>query len=216
MKIVVGGSVLLLACSSSRMPPGTDSNTCASGSGGCGLVVPWVVLPGVPTTLSPGVTIESVQLKISSLRVIGDADPGDPRTTQASFTVAWDSMQTPPDILFGAAPSGLYSFVAMSIDGALVDDSYLITGHAVANGTTYPFTIHDRFALSVNLTTSTELDPGSNAKLPVQIDLGHCVGAVDWNLVHIDNNVLNLDTDDEWIPTFRQKLIESFSIAPEH
>src|SRR5205823_11889418 len=118
-------------------------------------------------------------------RVIGDDEPGGRRTTEASFTVTWAAQQTPPAIVFGTAPSGLYSFVSMSIDGALVDDSYLITGHAIANGTMLPFTIHDRFALSVNLNTSTQLDPGSNAHLPMQVDLEHCVGAVDWNLVHI-------------------------------
>ena len=107
--------------------------------------------------------------------------------------------------------------MSIAIDGALIDDSYLITGHAQVNGTTYPFTkIHDRFTLNVGLGTTTQLDPGSNAKLPLNLDLSHCVGAVDWNLVHLENNVLNLDTDDEWIPTFRQKLIESFSIGQDH
>jgi hypothetical protein len=201
---------LLAGCGHS-VSPGPDTNTCTSGSG-CGLFVPWRVNPDIPSTLATGATIESATFRMSSLRVIGDAGASDPSTTQQSFAVTWDGTQAPVPVAFSTAPSGLYSKVSLAIDGAFVNDSYLITGHAVSNGTTYSYTIHDAFALSVDLSANAQLDPGGATSIPIKIDLASCIGAVDWNLVHLDNGVLNLDTDDDWLPFFRQLLISSFSI----
>ena len=209
---------LLVGCGHAK-PPGPDSNTCASGSG-CGLFVPWNVNPDVPGTLPTGVTIESATFRMSSLRVIGDAGASDPRTTQQSFTIAWDSTQKPAPITFSMAPSGLYSKVSFSIDGAIVADSYVITGHAnvSSNGFctggagVYAYTIHDAFVLSVDLSANAELDPGTAISLPIKLDLASCIAAVDWDKVDCDSGKLNLDTNDTWLGVFRQLLIASFSI----
>jgi hypothetical protein len=211
MKVALASIALLVGCSHGHSI-GADSNTCSATSG-CGLYIPWSVHPDVPSTLVPGVSIDSATFQMYTLRVIGDNAPGDDRTTAQGLVVSWSQGVQPQPVPFASAPSGLYSQLTLQIDGGSTQDSYLITGQAMVGTTMYPFTIHDRFALSVSLDTRTQLDPGGYQALPVQVDLAHCVGAIDWTLVHIDNNVLNLDTDDEWIPVFRQKLIESFSIS---
>ena len=208
--VVIVCGALLVGCGHS-VSPAPDTNTCTSGSG-CGLFVPWIVNPDIPSTLTNGTTIDTATFRISSLRVIGDAGASDPNTTQQSFAVAWDGTHAPVPVAFSTAPSGLYSKVSLAIDGALINDSYLITGHAQSNGMTYPYTVHDAFMLSVDLSANAQLDPGGATSIPIKIDLAACIGAVDWNLVHLDNGVLNLDTDDDWIPVFRQLLIASFSI----
>ena len=79
-------------------------------------MLPWNVTPDIPSTLSGNTTIESATFRISSLRVIGDADPGDPRTTQASFVVQWGSELEPQAIVFNTAPSGLSLLVRVDRD----------------------------------------------------------------------------------------------------
>jgi hypothetical protein len=210
MKIGLASIALLVGCSHGRST-GADSNTC-TGAAGCGLSVPWLVHPDVPSNLAPTVTIETATFMINTLDLIGDTGP----VTAQGITVSWAQGTQPTPVPFANAPSGLYSKVTLQVDGQFMSaDSYTITGHAVANGTMYPYTIHDRFALSVSLDTTAHLDPGTLQPVPIEVDLTKCVGLVDWNLVHVDNNVLNLDTDDDWIPVFRQLLIASFSVQLE-
>lgn len=206
---------LLVGCS--HAPTVTpDSSTGADGSSGSrGLFVAWRISPQVPGVINNVATVESVAFRVSTLRVIGDAGPGDPRTTQSSLLLGWNQSMEPGKVAFASAPSGLYSKVAAQIDGQLIDDSYLIAGHVTVAGTRYPFVIRDRFAVNVSLNITSQLEPGGEADVPIAIDLNHCVGAIDWTLVHNDAGVLQLDTDDDWIPQFRQKLVESFSVAGE-
>jgi hypothetical protein len=94
-----------------------------SGDGGLsGIELQWSSAPsGWPSTVD-GVTLERARFLMSSLRVVGDAGPGDPRTTQSAMELgfAWPSTdQRPTTITFDAAPTGLYSQVAIVFDGGI-------------------------------------------------------------------------------------------------
>jgi hypothetical protein len=214
MKVVVLLLVIPLVGCAGHHTAGTDSNT-----GKTELFVPWSIQPSIPNGVT-GVggivaNVDNVTLNILDLRVIGDAGPGDPRTTEPALVLDWSPIGPPDKVEFSSAPAGLYSKVTLSVDGAQIADSYLIAGTVNVAGTTYPFTIHDRFSISVSLDIAIQLDPGKDADVVIQIDLNHCVGAVDWTMVHNDSGVLNLDTDDFWIDTFRQLLLQSFSVKPD-
>ena len=115
IRCVVVAGVLLGCHSDDTVVPPEDST-----SGASGLVVHWSSAPTTwPGDLGGGITIESARFKIDSVRVIGDAGPGDPRTTATQFEARWNQETAPADNVFDDAPPGLYSQISLSIDGHL-------------------------------------------------------------------------------------------------
>src|SRR5512139_998511 len=99
--VVVAG--LLSACH------GDDTGVPDAPPGGSAdMTVAWESRPGAwPGVIQDGVTIDSARFAFDSLRVIGDAGPGDPRTTARSFEVRWEKDRDPPTtIMFADAPTG--------------------------------------------------------------------------------------------------------------
>ena len=178
-----------------------------------GLVVEWSSQPTpVPGDLGDGVTLERARFAFDSLRVIGDAGPGDPRTTASGFEVRWDDTSRPEAILFTEAPTGLYSQVSLQIDGHLVDDSYELRGRVFLNGTDWEYRIEDKNPLGLTVQIDETLIPGDQAIVRLRINFKHAIDAIDFELLDIDEGRLELDESDTQMPGFRQKLVESFEI----
>src|SRR5262245_30058678 len=71
--------------------------------GPTGLTVAWSSTPsGWPSTTDI-VTLERARFAVSSLRVLGDAGPGDPRTTSTRLDVRWERDVAPGEIEFNDA-----------------------------------------------------------------------------------------------------------------
>ncbi len=200
---------LLCACHTSQMnvPDGGDDGH--DGGNGTGLSVTFSIKPMIPGDIGNGVTVDEVVFKMSTLQITGDAASV---STPAEIDLAWRTETQPDSIHFASAPTGVYSKLSMRIDGQLTDNSYWINGHATVNGTTYPFKIYDRDYLQVALYPDTELQPGGNAQIGVEIAIADALGIVDWTKVSIDDGTLVIDTFDSWMPTFRQKMTESFQL----
>ena len=215
MQAVVRSALLVgLACACHGSAPSTPDATQGSGDGGpgAGLYVHWWTDPYIPGSVGNDATVSSATFRLTSLRVIGDADPGDSRTTWSDFTVHWDSDSRPHTISFPDAPTGLYSKVALAIDGQLVEPSYEIFGTANLSGTVKPFRIHDLGALDIALDTSQTISPGTAVDITVHIDFSSALGSVNWSALPTDDGYLDLDTLDPQMPTFRQQLTQSFHI----
>jgi hypothetical protein len=174
-----------------------------------GLHVNWLIKPSVPGTIS-NATVETVVFKLATLRVTGDAGS---ISTPASVDLHWEENEEPKPVDFAAAPSGLYSKLALRIDGQLLDNSYWILGHVTVNGTVYPFKIYDRDYLDIPLAIAASLAPGHGANVVVRVRLDQAVGAIDWTKIDNENGTLVLDTLDAWMPTFRQKLVDAFEVV---
>lgn len=179
-----------------------------------GLVVRWASTPTTwPADLGSGVTIDRARFKIDSLRVVGDAGPGDPRTTATSFEIRWDSETHPSDLVFEQAPPGVYSLVALSIDAHLVDAAFEIRGHVFVENTEWEYRIEDDAPLGFSVGIDARLAPGGRADVRIRIDFAHALDAVDFrNLPTVDGH-LELNSYDSQMPTFRRTLIESFQAA---
>ena len=189
-----------------------DSMPTGDGSLQSGLHLSWSIRPQVPGGTTNNATIDDVGFKIPNLHVTGDAASV---TAPGETDLYWNASKEPSPIDFATAPTGLYSKVSFRIDGQLLDNSYWVNGHVQLNGTTYPFKIYDRYYLDVSVQVDCNLSPGQVANLPIRAELDHAIDAIDWSLVDNDNGTLLLDTDDAWIPVFRQKLAESFVIGDQ-
>lgn len=204
-KLLVGAAVAACHTSGSATPDGsTDGSTLPNG-----LSVLWTTKTPIPGEVKSDLTVTNMLFRVQNLRVIGDAGPGDTRTSKDTFQLAWSDASKPSTLVFGDAPSGLYSKLVVLADGNLIDYSYEIDGSVRVSDTTYQFKIHDRSPLAVSLDTQCNLDPGKGAGLEVTLDLQQALDSLDWQSIHNDDGVLELDTFDSQMSNFRDKMMDA-------
>jgi len=210
---------LLAACGSSphASPDASTTGSGDSGSGGGtgGFFVHGWSDPKLPGAVGNNATVTDADFWLTSLRVIGDADPGDDRTTADPGHIYWsDEGSGPPAVHFADAPSGLYSKVAVALDGLVVDSSYDIKGSVdFGSAGTKSFHIHDLAPMNISLDINNTLQPGSEVDVTIHIDFTAAIGVVDFSSLDTDDGALDLDTLDSQMPAFRTALQNSFSIA---
>jgi hypothetical protein len=191
-----------------------DTDTPDAPVGTSGIKVHWSSQPAQ----WPG-TIDTVQLdratfRIDSLRVIGDAGPGDPRTTADTIMVEWKDDAQPQDIDFADAPIGLYSQLALMVDGDEFDsgkDAYEIRGRVTVGSNDYELRINDADPLPINLSIDQMLRPGAVTTIDIDIDIGHALTGLDFQTIPLEDGRFEIDQDSTGIiEGFRDKLVESF------
>ncbi len=166
----------------------------------------------IPGNLQDWLTLDSAEFNFDNLRVIGDAGPGDPRTTATSFQLRWDTTTTPPPIDFPDAPSGLYSKVSLQIDGLVVNASYRLKGKVNLNGTWNAYDVEDHDALSLSLDIDRTLAPGGTATIGLLVNFEDALSGVDYTMLPFDDGALQLETGSPQMTTFRTKLTAGISI----
>jgi hypothetical protein len=197
--------------------PGCDTGDTVgpadAATGARGLVVEWSSVPEPwPGQLPGGVTLERAILSVDSLRVVGDAGPGDPRTTANDLVVRWDDNSVPDASVFESAPVGLYSQLSLRLDGGVSSSSIELRGTVALGGNAYEFHIEDTEALSVNLSIDRTLQPGAPVTLRMRVDFASAIAGLDFAAFDEDSGRLELDTGDAQMALFRQRLVTGFSI----
>ena len=178
-----------------------------------GLLVSWKATPPLPGTLKTDLTVTSATFHISRLQVVGDS--GQPMTT-APFAIAWsaETAGDPPTIGFPSAPGGLYSQITIEMQ-AVGMVSYEITGTVKVGAVTKPYRIHDSADVDIDITGySVAFAPGTDATLPIKIDLKPPVESVDFAMVQDMNGTLDVGPSDPQISLLRSKLDAAFKRGP--
>lgn len=175
---------------------------------GPGLSVRWATEPVViPGEIGGDITVSRLLFRVANLRMIGDAGPGDTRTSVDSIQLGWSAETVPATVRFGDAPTGLYSRIILLADGNQVAYSYEIAGIVKLDNVSTPFTIHDRSSLAISLETSTTLDPGKSAALTVKARIDQALQSLDFHeLAHVDGGLV-LDTNDPAMGNFRNRMM---------
>ena len=185
--------------------------------GDSGLVVEWSSSPAAWPSTTNNVTLTRARFGLKSLRVVGDAGPGDPRTTASALEMgfAWSGAEErPSSIPFDEAPPGLYSQVALVFDSLTSDsDAYELRGEIELGGDDYEFRIEDSRPLTFNVAIDEMLSPGEQATIMLRINFTHALDSIDWSNVDTNDGRKELDDGDSQMSTFRAKLIESFEIV---
>jgi hypothetical protein len=202
---------LLVGCHTSD--PATPDAPPIDGHGPPGLHVTWESEPATyPGNLEDWLTVKSVDLTAESLRVIGDAGPGDPRTTKAAFQLRWDKDDSPQPIDFVDAPTGLYSKLSLQLDGYTLLPSLEIEGQVVLAGVTLDFEVEDRNAVPVSLDCDRMLQPGGSAVLAVKLRLHDALTSIDWESLPVHDGKIELETGNPQLDDFVEKFGRAFSI----
>src|SRR3954471_14891262 len=89
----------LVACHTSD--PGTPDGGSDGSSGAAGMHVVWSSNPASwPGAIDTDIQLDSATFLFDNLKVIGDAGPGDNRTSMDAFQLHWDDMTVPMTIDF--------------------------------------------------------------------------------------------------------------------
>jgi len=207
--------VFLVGCNGTS--GGHDGGEPDTPMGPPGLNVAWSARPStIPGAVTDKIMITSATFRPQILRVIGDAGPGDTRTTQLAFELAWSSSKTPATINFPSAPTGLYSEILVEIDGLFINYSYELKGtvHRDSDNKTWDFYIHDRNNLEVSITSlGVTLDPGAAVTIPIRVDFEHALTSINYDQLTVSGTTLELDTSDSQMDNFRSALAESFRVS---
>jgi hypothetical protein len=193
--------------------PTGDGNPGSDGSDR-GVVITWsttpATIPGSAGTDDGDVlTIDSAMFTVETLEIIGDA--GDGSDTRTALVLDWGSDgSVPASVHLPSAPPGMYSKLSLHVDGALVGDSYTITGTATIAGIVTPFEIHDQDDLSVTIDVYGTLGPTDTLTLPIAIDLARALRTIDYEELAVTAGKLELTTDDDQMDSFRDQLRDSF------
>lgn len=174
------------------------------------MTIEWASQPAAwPGVVKDGVTVDGARFAFDSLRVIGDAGPGDPRTTARMFEVRWEEDRDPPaTIEFTDAPAGLYSQLALQIDGHLMNYSYEIRGTAQLDGNDIEYRIEDAGPLAVTLSIDKMKSAGAPVALRIDVDFVHLINSLDFSKLQNDGG--HLEPTPAGMVEVRKKLIESF------
>jgi hypothetical protein len=156
--------------------------------------------------------VTSATFNISRLQVIGDS--GQPRTS--AFPIAWsgETFGDPPTIGFSSAPGGLYSQVTIEMQQVGMA-SYEIRGTVKVGPTTKPFHIRDTAEVTIDITGyNVPFSPGSDAILPIKVDLRPPIESVDFAIVQDMNGTLEMGPTDPQMSELRDKLDDAFKRGP--
>lgn len=200
----VAGVCLLTGCPAM---PGDEPDADLPGQG---LRFAFLTEPQVPEDL--GGTFD-LQLTYASLRwrdfrAIGDAAPGDFRTTAAELDLEWAQDVVPAPLVFDSAPPGVYSTVQARVE------HYSVAGTVVVDTEPEPFEIVDSPALPVVLSLdSLVLEAGQEAQVDLLFSLESLVEWIDWEQVAPDTDgVRRIDENHSLTPALRGELADAFGV----
>ena len=182
------------------------------------LHVTWNPLPDViPGSAGSNITITDAEFGVESLRVVGDAGPGDPRTFVQNLDLNWDADDKPDPITFANAPPGLYSRMEwlLATSNQLREDNPLyafeIEGTVEIDDNTEQFRIRESAQLPIAFEVQANLQPPSDATVAVRVDLIRIVTAVNYRDLPIVEGERLLAPGDPQMSGIRQKVVEAFS-----
>src|SRR5262249_20981845 len=217
--IAVGLVAAALGCSSSAPgdvdggvadgPSGIDSGAGdIDGPAGVGLEIDFVAAPPLPNVAS-GVSVDECRVWLRDLRVIGDAAPGDSRTSLAQLELDFEPGRNPPGVLFPQAPPGHYSQLAARLGRSDGSNSFQIRATVTGGGQTYELEIRDDTPADISVALSVRVENQAVA-VPSALALS-LLGSIAWSTApHDDNNRIELDGTSPITATVRAALVAGF------
>jgi hypothetical protein len=170
-----------VACSSDSTMP--DAATADASTGG--LTIELVAKGGVPQMPQATVEITRLVIGMKTIRAIGDAAPGDMRTTRTDLELEWRDNLMPVPHLFPMAPPGVYSTVELRVGDSTKSAAAIdIVGRATRGGNLVPFEIESQTSeVPISIAVSTVLTPRTIATTTIEVDVAALVEDIVWDSV---------------------------------
>lgn len=203
---------MLLGCGPGGIGPQDDTPVDDAPIGPHGLILEWSSSPSDILSEVNGVTLKEARFALDTLRVVGDAGPGDLRTTKMGLDLRWNKDVEPGDVTFDNAPTGLYSQVALDFDGG-TNESFRIEGTVVINSNTEAFKLESDNPVTFNIPIDVMVSPGMMSTIKLRVNFTHAFDSLDWATLDISDGKRELSDGDAQMSLFRTKLIESFEIV---
>lgn len=139
---------------------------------------------------TPDVEITRVVIGATTIRAIGDAAPGDVRTTRPEYVFEWRDNLSPIPFLYDDAPPGHYSSVELAINNSRISTEAIgIIGRARRAGNLVPFEISNRESeIPIAIAINTVLDPRKIAVVMIEVDVASLVANIDWASVPLTSD----------------------------
>jgi hypothetical protein len=206
-------------------PPGADSGADPGDDGGgpgedgatgqAGLILEFRSTPPVPADLGGewDAELEEVRFDLRNVRAVGDAAPGDERTSREELRLDWrdgeddDGRSDPVQVVFNQAPPGLYSYVLAQVD------DYRISGTCEVTDSEYDYDIDDQPS-SLDITIELgglNLEPGTTRTVVIDVSVASAVVDTDWAAVEPEDGELEIDHESDQIEAIRQRVVAGFS-----
>lgn len=200
---------------SGTAPGGPDGGREAdAGVVSTGLAFSWSAVPTPPADVEDDLELTDVQFRLRAIRAVGDAAPGDERTTRDSLNIRWAEDDEPSVLSFENAPPGFYSQFEFRIDGGGGDESVAFKGRVRINGTWEDFQIDDERVSGVSLSLQDlQLAAGENQTVEIIFDLKDAFDSIEWENAPIDDGKRTIEADDAQLDIFREKLLEKISVG---
>jgi hypothetical protein len=168
-----------------------------------GLTLRWQSTQPIPTTADDP-SVEEAELRLRSVRVIGDAASGDSATTRERVELKWSGDDIPEELRFDQAPPGKYAKIDVVLrgwDGDGGEDgegaSFEISGNVRVNGTTYRYQLEDddQLSSSLPLPGGTMLSPGGELVLEVRVNLRDVVKDLEFSSIPPQGGTISINRD---------------------
>lgn len=197
--LVLGGTLSAFLAGCPATEPSSPDGPPDDG-GTQGLTVRWHSEQDLPTSDDPSVV--EAELRLRSVRVIGDAASGDSATTRERVVLQWNREDEPEALRFDQAPPGKYAKIDVVLrgwegDGEDEDDAFQISGNVRVGGTTYRYEIEDddQLSTSLPLPTGTMLSPGGQLELEVRVNLRDVVKDLAFSSIPPREGVIRINGD---------------------
>ncbi len=198
---------------------GGDSRPDAAG-GSAGLVLELRGVPALSASLGGDFNpvLEEVRIDLENLRAVGDAAPGDSRTSRDELRLEWwgasdddggdPAHNEPVVVTFDQAPPGLYSNVFAEVK------SYRLRGEVeLADDIEREFEITDEpsteLAISIPLGGVT-LEAGETRRVVIEVSCAAAVLAVPWDQVGEEEGNLVVDAQSPYIGAVHDAMLDAF------
>jgi hypothetical protein len=207
--IIVSGLALLAACPSGGPPDQPDGGAVDS------LSIRFQTDQDLPAMTAADRRLKDAQFHADSVRAIGDAAPGDSRTTESDYRMRWHESDQPDPIRFDEAPAGLYSTVEVRFERGDEEHGFEVEGEALLDAVWVPFEIEDDTALTITIGTSTTLAPGGSATIEIDVDLARIIADIDFSQFPIVEGKIEIGDDDPEIAAIRAAIGEAFAASAQ-
>jgi|GEM_PF-2744986 len=233
--VLLASAAVLMGCSGAADPggpgggagPGTPSEPPDPGEPGDETSL-WLEIrtaqpvPGSVESPQRTLTLDSVRLVLEDVRAVGDAAPGDERTTLDRVDIEWGDDDAPEPLAFGDPPVGVYSRIvarvrSVEIEGELEtegagggDDS----GEDDGNDELEFVLEVEPASLSLDVALgSLDVAPGVATTIELTFDAGQLVDAADWSLAEpVEGGDVFIDGDRQ--PAVLSALENALRLAP--
>lgn len=179
--LLVAPAMALVGCG-----PGTESPDAPldAPAASPGLTVQWHLAGAFPY-IAADRELTKIELRMKSLRMVGDSAPDDARTNKAQFKLEWKENKAPDAVQFSQAPIGQYTAVKTRLDGDAVE-SFKLEGRAMVNGIWYPYELEDFIVYSQTMPIAVALTPDNGQIIHITANFRALIDSVDFSLLESD------------------------------